>query len=47
MKRLFIVGNGFDVAHNIPSKYSDLKNYVNFVYSVNQYTYPNISLYWK
>jgi len=28
MKRLYIIGNGFDVHHQIKSKYSDFKNYV-------------------
>lgn len=28
MKKLYIIGNGFDVHHQIKSKYSDFKNYV-------------------
>lgn len=28
MKRLFIIGNGFDIAHGLPTKYDDFKEYV-------------------
>lgn len=28
MKKLFIIGNGFDVAHKLPTKYSDFQNYL-------------------
>ncbi|MDF2857393.1 MAG: hypothetical protein K0Q87_3244 [Neobacillus sp.] len=28
MKKLFIIGNGFDVAHNLPTKYSDFQDYL-------------------
>lgn len=46
MKRLFIIGNGFDLCHHIKSKYSDFQN---FAYKSNGYMasqmeifYPNI-----
>lgn len=26
--KLYIIGNGFDIAHGIPSKYSDFMNFV-------------------
>ena len=29
MKRLVITGNGFDLAHGLPTKYSDFKEYLN------------------
>ncbi|WP_276766743.1 bacteriophage abortive infection AbiH family protein [Gemella morbillorum] len=28
MKNLFIIGNGFDLAHKLPTRYSDFKNYL-------------------
>lgn len=28
MKKLFIIGNGFDIAHKLPTKYSDFQNYL-------------------
>ena len=28
MTKLFIIGNGFDLAHNLKTSYIDLKNYV-------------------
>ena len=28
MGALFIVGNGFDIAHGIPSKYSDFRSFI-------------------
>ena len=28
MKKLFIIGNGFDIAHGLPTKYSDFQNYL-------------------
>ena len=27
MSRLYIIGNGFDIAHGIPCKYSDFRRY--------------------
>lgn len=33
MRKLFIIGNGFDLAHDLPTKYSDFHNYL-------QETYP-------
>ena len=29
LKRLVITGNGFDLAHGLPTKYSDFKEYLN------------------
>ena len=26
MSNLFIIGNGFDIAHGLPTKYADFKN---------------------
>ncbi len=31
-KNLFIIGNGFDIAHGIPSKYSDFQKYIRSLY---------------
>ena len=28
MSSLFIVGNGFDIAHGIPTKYSDFRTFI-------------------
>lgn len=28
MSSLFIVGNGFDIAHGIPTKYSDFRMFI-------------------
>lgn len=28
MKKLFIIGNGFDIAHGLPTKYSNFQNYL-------------------
>ena len=28
MKNLFIIGNGFDIAHNLPTRYSDFQSYL-------------------
>ena len=28
MSSLFVIGNGFDIAHGIPSKYSDFRKYI-------------------
>lgn len=28
MKRLFIIGNGFDIAHGLPTKYSDFRDFL-------------------
>lgn len=28
MKKLFIIGNGFDLSHKLPTRYSDFKNYL-------------------
>ena len=29
MKKLFIIGNGFDSAHKLPTKYSDFREFLN------------------
>ena len=28
MSTLFIIGNGFDIAHGIPTKYSDFREFI-------------------
>lgn len=33
MKKLFIIGNGFDVSHKLPTKYSDFQDYLKENYS--------------
>lgn len=35
-KNLFIIGNGFDLAHNIPSKYSDFQKYIRSLYMTEE-----------
>ncbi len=30
MRKLYIIGNGFDIAHGLPCKYSDFKNYCEY-----------------
>ena len=27
-KTLFVIGNGFDIAHGLPTKYSDFRDYL-------------------
>ena len=41
MKKLFIIGNGFDLAHKLPTRYSDFKNYLtkNFPIADAEYVY--------
>ena len=39
MSRLFIVGNGFDVAHGLPTKYRDFKFYLKGKYEVEDKVY--------
>lgn len=39
MKKLFIIGNGFDVAHKLPTKYSDFQDYL-------EENYPEASDEW-
>lgn len=34
-KNLFIIGNGFDIAHGIPTKYTDFQKYVRSLYMTN------------
>lgn len=36
MSKLFIIGNGFDISHGLPTKYSDFQNYL-------KNTYPDAS----
>ena len=36
MSSLFIIGNGFDLAHNMPTKYSDLRNHIIKTYPESQ-----------
>lgn len=35
-KRLFIIGNGFDVANNLPTKYEDFRQYISSTYNINK-----------
>lgn len=37
MSKLYIIGNGFDISHGVPSKYSDFLMYVN-LYHHNEFT---------
>lgn len=37
MSKLYIIGNGFDISHELPSKYSDFLEYVN-LYHHNEFT---------
>lgn len=37
-KNLFIIGNGFDIAHGIPSKYSDFQKYIRSLYMMPELT---------
>lgn len=37
MSNLFIIGNGFDLAHNLPTKYSDFKSFLINNYEANLY----------
>lgn len=43
---LFIIGNGFDLAHNLPTRYEDFKNYLFEIDSgfceffLNNYSFP-------
>lgn len=38
---LFIIGNGFDLAHNMKTRYSDFKKYLIKKYSIKQYEIDN------
>ncbi|MEZ5451194.1 MAG: AbiH family protein, partial [Thiothrix sp.] len=47
---LYIIGNGFDIAHNLPTKYWDFRNFLDQVYPefLNQFEeaydiYPGMS----
>lgn len=39
MKRLFIIGNGFDLAHKLPTLYIDFKNYLVREYDIDENKY--------
>ncbi|MCY8837667.1 bacteriophage abortive infection AbiH family protein [Bacillus atrophaeus] len=39
MSNLFIIGNGFDIAHGLPTKYSDFHNYLLENYTVGEATF--------
>ncbi|MBY0125102.1 bacteriophage abortive infection AbiH family protein [Bacillus subtilis] len=39
MSNLFILGNGFDIAHGLPTKYSDFHNYLLENYTVRESTF--------
>lgn len=43
IKRLFIIGNGFDVSHDIKSKYIHFKNYLMDKYGIDEAPTPYIS----
>lgn len=36
MSNLFIIGNGFDIAHGLPTKYADFKKYLSDRIKINQ-----------
>ena len=41
--RLFIIGNGFDCHHGLPTKYSDFRNYIIYQFPnalINQCSVP-------
>lgn len=44
MTRLFIIGNGFDIAHGLPTKYSDFQKYLLSMYPDAQKTFPSFSI---
>lgn len=35
-KNLFIIGNGFDIAHGIPSKYTDFQKFIRSLYMTKE-----------
>lgn len=43
MKKLFIIGNGFDLSHGIPSSYNDFKEYLKTTYVIPDNPYPVVS----
>ena len=43
MKKLFIIGNGFDISHGIPSTYNDFKEYLKTTYCISDDPYPVVS----
>ena len=43
MKKLFIIGNGFDMSHGIPSAYNDFKRYLKVTYCIPDDSYPVVS----
>ena len=49
MKRLFIIGNGFDLNHGLPTRYTDFMNFMksnhpdvseNFITGIKKYSLP-------
>lgn len=42
MKRLFIIGNGFDIAHGLSTRYSDFQNYLEENYLEALENYPTV-----
>lgn len=36
MKNLYIIGNGFDLAHSLPTKYSNFKEYLISKYQIDE-----------
>lgn len=48
--KLYIIGNGFDIGHNLPTKYWDFRTYLEnmypdflYVFEEHYYIYPNMS----
>ena len=47
-KNLFIIGNGFDIAHGIPSKYTDFQKFIRSLYMTKELidkSYDSFSLW--
>lgn len=42
MKNLYIIGNGFDLAHSLPTKYSNFKEYLISKYQIDEETERNV-----
>lgn len=54
MVKLFIIGNGFDISHNLPTRYNDFLNYllnfqdgINFVEAIERFSYYNTLELWS
>ncbi|MGX7210268.1 bacteriophage abortive infection AbiH family protein [Enterococcus innesii] len=54
MVKLFIIGNGFDISHNLPTRYNDFLNYllnfqsgINFVEAIEKFSYYNTPELWS